>query len=515
MNKILKRIISTIGLIFVTFIFILNIIYTATMAKNEVVTIKGNSFIFIVSSLILVALVYVLCKELNSKTTEFRKKYLIFGLVIFMYFIEQMVIIHYCSVKPNSDQETAYNLAIAIKEKNVQDFLDNSYTYEGAIVNRTYIERYSQQIPLAFVWSILLRIFNNNSYIIIEYFNAFCNLITVVSIFLICKELSKKYKVNKYLAMSLILLFLSIPLLVTFIYGDVSGMGLAMLGTYFIIKYGSEKNIKYLIYSIISMAISYMLRMNFLIFILAILIYLFLDLIDKKENAKGILMKILAIFSFAVLTLAPATIVKNYYLKENNLDSKKSFPMTGYFYMGMTVSDYSAGWYSYKYADYAYRDIENANEKYISLIKDRINHFIDNPSYAMKFYLVKICSMWTENNNSTVRQKILLDENDNVIKEEGKQELEDIHTFPVIYQKVLILIIFGCTMVVIIQNRKNLSNEFILFLTIFIGGFLFHIIWEAKSRYIIPYIVALIPIASIEIEKIKFLSKDFWKRRSK
>ena len=30
---------------------------------------------------------------------------------------------------------------------------------------------------------------------------------------------------------------------------------------------------------------------------------------------------------------------------------------------------------------------------------------------------------------------------------------------------------------------------------IFLGGFLFHILWEAKSRYILPYIIILIPVA--------------------
>ena len=38
-------------------------------------------------------------------------------------------------------------------------------------------------------------------------------------------------------------------------------------------------------------------------------------------------------------------------------------------------------------------------------------------------------------------------------------------------------------------------------ITIFIGGFAFHILWEAKSRYIIPYIVVLIPVATIHMRK--------------
>ena len=67
------------------------------------------------------------------------------------------------------------------------------------------------------------------------------------------------------------------------------------------------------------------------------------------------------------------------------------------------------------------------------------------------------------------------------------------------------LLILTCVLsiVVLIQNRKNLSPEIIYLLLIFMGGFAFHIIWEAKSRYIIPYIVVLIPLASIQIKMRK------------
>lgn len=67
------------------------------------------------------------------------------------------------------------------------------------------------------------------------------------------------------------------------------------------------------------------------------------------------------------------------------------------------------------------------------------------------------------------------------------------------YQKVLLIITCVCSLIVLIQNRKNLSLELIFLITIFIGGFAFHVLWEAKSRYIIPYIVVLIPVSSILI----------------
>ena len=360
---------------------------------------------------------------------------------------------------------------------------------------------------------------NSTDYKIIEFLNVICNTVTLISIFLISKELSKKYKVNKYLAITLFATFWSIPILCTFVYGDFSSMGLAMLGTYFAMRYCSERKLKYIIYFIGCISLSYLLRMNTLIFFIAILIYLFLDLLKNDEKIelnenigtsanhkkyKMILSKLLTIVCFAVFTFLPANLIKNYYLNKLDLDKNKSFPVSGYIYMGMTVSDYAPGWYTYGFADYAYHDFENSNGIYMNLIKERVNYFKENPQYTFRFYLAKICSMWTENCQSSIRKKIIINENNKIIKDLSPQGLYNAEDVVILQQKVIMLIIFGCTVIVLVQNRKNLSNDLILLLSIFIGGFLFHLVWEAKSRYIIPYIIILIPIASIEIKKFRW-----------
>ena len=106
---------------------------------------------------------------------------------------------------------------------------------------------------------------------------------------------------------------------------------------------------------------------------------------------------------------------------------------------------------------------------------------------------MKIASMWTENTYSAVRSN-LTQEND---------PLENFTVPLTFYQKVLLMVTCLCCLINIIQNRKNLSLDIIFLVTIFIGGFAFHILWEAKSRYIIPYIVILIPIASVCINQSK------------
>ena len=49
-------------------------------------------------------------------------------------------------------------------------------------------------------------------------------------------------------------------------------------------------------------------------------------------------------------------------------------------------------------------------------------------------------------------------------------------------------------------RKKDLEDQ-VLLLTIF-GGFLFHMLWEAKGRYILPYFVMMLPMAAIGLAEL-------------
>ena len=51
-------------------------------------------------------------------------------------------------------------------------------------------------------------------------------------------------------------------------------------------------------------------------------------------------------------------------------------------------------------------------------------------------------------------------------------------------------------------DDKFLNIEKLYLVIIFLGGFAFHILWEAKSRYIIPYVIILFPLATGLIDVI-------------
>lgn len=262
------------------------------------------------------------------------------------------------------------------------------------------------------------------------------------------------------------------------------------------IKYVKTKEVKYAVFASIFTMIAYMMRMNSLIFIIATVIYLLLNLFkDFKQTAwKKSVLSLTIVAIYVIISVTPTILVKNYYFDKYNLDKNKIYPNTSYLLMAMEEGPRENGWYNEKIAEQALKDPENAKNEYTEKIKERLIYFKDNLDYTIDFYIKKISSMWTENTYSAVIYN-KIDEN-NLI--------EKISSPLAFYQKASLITLCVCCIIVLIQNRKNISLEIIFLLTIFIGGFAFHILWEAKSRYIIPYIIVLIPIASISINKFKF-----------
>ena len=248
--------------------------------------------------------------------------------------------------------------------------------------------------------------------------------------------------------------------------------------------------------------IAYMFRMNSLIFVIATIIYLLFNLFMKitSKTAKENIINVLAIIVFAIVSIFPAQIVNDYYINKYNLDKSKAYPNISYILMGMSESWRGNGWYNEGIGEPALKNPQGIVKEYENEIKNRIIYFLQNIGYTFRFYTMKLASMWAENTYSAVRLNLLHESEDdslNVIKEPLN-----------FYQKALLILMCVCSIIVLIQNRKNLSPEIIYLLLIFMGGFAFHILWEAKSRYIIPYIVVLIPIASVQIISKKSKYKE-------
>lgn len=493
----MKKIILYIGIIFLATVIILNLIFTANLDVSEHITINKNSIIYILGLILTGTLIYIITKIINKyfykeANPESNKNIRRIILTIFLNIYTIFNIIWLLTKMPAvvGDQIHVCNLAQTFYSGNLEQFLPNM-TYAGIPLSE-YMQLYHQQIPLAFVYSIYFRMMHCDVIFILRSLNFIGNLLIIIALYKITNQLSKEYKTNKTLLFTLILTFMTLPMLSTFIYGDIPSLALCLFAVYFMMKYTETKKIQYPIFASLCTMVAYMMRMNSLIFVIATVIYLLLNLFKEFKQTiwKEKLINIIIIIAYILISLIPSALVKNYWLDKYNMDKNKSYPNISYILMAMEESYRGNGWYNESIGEPALRDPENAKIEYVERISKRLTYFKENIGYAFKFYIDKIASMWTENTYSAIRSNLMNDD-DSLLK------ATDPLTF---YQKVLLLITCICSLINIIQNRKKLSINIIFLLTIFIGGFAFHILWEAKSRYIIPYIVVLIPIASICIK---------------
>lgn len=398
--------------------------------------------------------------------------------------------------------------------------------------------------------------------IVIRYINVFSIAIITFVLYKITNIIYKDERRNKIVIL-FSLLFIQFPLLSTFVYGDIIGLMFVLIAVYqtlCVIK--KEKNkILHSVFAGISMGFAILVRTNYSIFLIATIIYLIFNIIkeiiktkyDKEniDNIKSNIIKIIfGIIIICILSISPMNIIKKYMESKypDDIVLNRSHPLVSYLLMGArTKIDYAShGWWSAEIIELWNKYIGENKAKtkeelrtYLETVKkdgsgfeklkkeqlkeyvELIKNYIKKPNTMFDFYSEKILSMWTETtfqsiwtNDVMFRMKIY----DADVLGRTAKELYFGNTREIYqeYCKALIILIYFGAFIEILNNRKiikdgeekyNLDNRFVnmekLYLTIiFLGGFAFHILWEAKSRYIIPYVIILFPLATGLIDVI-------------
>lgn len=234
LSNILKTVILFIGIIAVAAVLILNLVFTSriTSGLDEIVKITFNGLIYILGSITFAVILYFVSKYMKKfiKISKL-KKILIFIGVLIIYFALQVAWINYRNAYPGADQNYVYNAAV------------DMYKNGGTKINFWgYFAKYLQQLSLMCEEILMFKIFNTTNVHLLQYINAFTNCFTILAIYLITGELSKKVNVNKYRSLVTIFSFVTLPLLSTFVYGDLVGLTFSLFSVLYIMKYENHQD---------------------------------------------------------------------------------------------------------------------------------------------------------------------------------------------------------------------------------------------------------------------------------
>ena len=303
---------------------------------------------------------------------------------------------------------------------------------------------------------------------------------------------------------------------VAFVYGLLPGMFLTLVAYYYFIKYTKEKHWYQLVISALSINLAILLIGNNLIHLLAIFAVAVIYFIRNKD------WKVIAfILSCIFLMSASKSVITNYYEVKSQKGIAEGVPKITWIAMGMQEGEREAGWwnrFNYDIMPEEEYDTKRITEISKTSMKQRLNVFRDNPKYAFDFYQRKYENQFIE---PTFQSLLVTAPQRNFSNETTLEKIRDFfvkqiyfnhtHTVLEFIMKVFQVFVYLFTFVfaVVMYKRKN---EFFAIIPIaFIGGTLFNMIWEAKSRYIFPYFVFLIPLAAYGLVIVRNKIKEYKK----
>ncbi len=534
--NIIKKSILVIAFLSILLLIALQFIYSAKLVNNisEHIEISHMTMIKIVCVLLSMLAIYILSK-IDKINEKYKKVLLVIGIVASI--VLQVFLILYIrdiDVVVMADQENIYTSAS--EEFKGVGMSDN---------NKYYMATYPHQLSQMRMYYWLFKLFGTDSYGIWIGFNILCNIIIIYMITKIGRLIAKKYNGNSSIATILILLFLPLPMFVTFIYGDIPSLMLSTVATYLMLLYVSNRkwdgskieenkiknNWKYLLFASILMMFACIFRKNTIITVIAQTMFLVFCLIEKiskyngkkeeqqelefgktkKEKKKDIITNVVSIALLLTLTIVVPKVYNNILEEKYNLkEIRDAYTVKGYLYMAMMESTRGNGWYNDEVAAPGRTEKDAAKLFYEEKLKERIKYMLDNKWYALKFYRNKLVSTWNENTYTSIWNNVDLWLDTRTEEEKAyhpiyknnvtvKEGLEKIEEPLVILQKAVLLYILFSLLIVITKGLKSekVDNEILLFALIILGGMYFHMLWETKSRYIIPYLVLAMPVCSM------------------
>ena len=382
---------------------------------------------------------------------------------------------------PQADQWT---LCEAASEINKGDY--------SLFAKGEYIARNQHQLGMVTLLRIIFIIFGDWNYLPFQIINC----ISVGMIVYYSFKTAEVLVDNKAIeAITLIITFCCLPLYfyTSFIYGEILSIAFSTVGIYLFFLIYKELKYKRLVALCIVTAGMLYARKNTVIIIIAMLGITVLKLLLERKK-KYLLILVAIVIGMAIKSMTLTAIYSTHFP-----DDAKEMPSILYVAMGTNNYEDRGGWYDGTHIAIFERnnyDTKAASEDAKQVILEFFTECIQNPMYGIKFYGTKILSQWIApmyqglvmNNNITGNQSAIAHF---VYYDSTAWKCMDG------FMNILQLFVYTSTLYLIIYSWKHIRKlEFYMGLIAIWGGFIFSIIWEAKTRYVFPYFIIMIPYAA-------------------
>lgn len=384
---------------------------------------------------------------------------------------------------PQADQRMLSEIASELNQGNA-----------ASLAPGAYAGMYTHQLGLITWLRVLFWLFGNGNFLAYQAFSALTVPLIVYCADGILREMlsGRELEAAEPVLLLLMLCFAPMVLYTPFVYGDLASVAFMLLAAWMLLKCLDRFSWRRGCALALAIAAAVLLRSSSLIFVIACSIVL---LIRSMSREKGPVLRTAACLVVGVL--AVQGLLKLSYAGQ--VSEASAMPAVLWVAMGTRETALGPGWFDgYNVIVFSESGFDRAVASRkawhdIGIFLDRIRH---DPAYVADFYLRKINTQW----NVPMVQSLAMN---NRFSEPPTGIVHSVYFggLRVLLETLMNLLQLGlyggaAAALLLRRNRKAAIQHQVLLITVF-GGFLFTLLWEAKSRYVLPYLILLIPTAAI------------------
>ena len=387
------------------------------------------------------------------------------------------------STYPQADQENVSTAAYLM--------YTNNYLF---LKPGGYLQMYPHQMGLAAVMEAVYCMAGGEYWKCFMFLNAISNGGIVFFLYRITDKLFHSKRVCN-LVLLLSMGCVQLILYTTFLYGITLGLALSLAAFWMLLLYFEKDRLKFAFLAAVLTGAAILVKSNYSIFLIMLVILLCYKGLELKKIRPVLIAFILIVTSFLMKSA-----LLSFYEFRSEMEISDGMPKSLWIAMGMQEGERAEGWYNgfntLTFWDSGC-DIPASDAIAKEAIQASLQKFRDNPGYALQFYYKKIVSQWNEptyecqwvNRFHCGKFPVLV------------QSIYDGKLYTVLYEYMNVYqsLVYCMVLASLFFLRKTWKIEQLGFLIVVLGGFLFHILWEAKSQYIYPYLIILFPYAAAGI----------------
>lgn len=394
---------------------------------------------------------------------------------------------------PGSDPAKVYNIAMQWRRGNFSSYAEGGYLF-----------RYPFQSGIILFYYLLSFVLGMDNYVGLQIVNVFALVVVYVLLVKLSALFWKKDRKLPMLVYIALILWVPLAFYVTYLYGILPGMALSLGAVYFAAKYIDTGRYRYILPACLSMGLATVIKMNCLIYLVAISCFLLYDALDqalltRKEPGKRWLVS-LAMIVLMGLSVAGCNLATERYVEHlSGYKAGSGEEMISWVVMGLQETPLGPGGYSGYIGDvfiqYEY-DAEKIREASLQDIKKILTRMSENLwEDGIPFFARKNAFQWNDPTfigmDRTKGRNSAIDMPDFVVSViEGRGSV----LLSVLLNYAQTLLLFGVLLYLLFDWRSRNLYE-LMGAVVFLGGYLFHFLWESSASYTIPYFVVLIPYA--------------------